>query len=592
LLIGDSLADGDADGLANLGEYSLGSQPCNTDTDGDGMPDGWEVANSGCGLNLMTGDSLDDGDADGLANLVEYSLGSEPCNTDTDGDGMPDGWEFSNAGCGLNLLIGDTLDDGDADGISNLGEYSLGSEPCNTDTDGDGMDDGWENTYSICGLNLLANDTALDPDSDGLNNIGEYNNSSDPCASDTDGDGLSDGDEMNIHFTDPADPDTDGDGLSDGYEINTSATQPLNPDTDGDGLSDGNEISVWSTDPLGDDSDNDGISDGFEVLISTDPAVSDSDGDGVSDGEEALIYLTDPQSNDTDGDGMTDAWEIFFACVDPLVADESLDPDGDGQDNSIEYGSSTDPCSAVDTDGDGMPDGWEDSYACVDSLTGDSLGDPDADGRNNLVEFQERTDPCVSDVAGPPPTLINYQGRLTDGAGVAVSDTVTMTFDLFDGETSATVLWNEMHLVDVKEGVYSLLLGGSTALPGTEMALPDLFMEITVDGEVLSPRSKITSVPSAVSADRLEGSRLEIGSRSMVISSPVSARTVHVVFKRPFSTPPRITVTGLDGLIGGETFVESRIYNVTTTGFDVEWKSLSGAEAAGSADFGYYAFGD
>jgi hypothetical protein len=193
------------------------------------------------------------------------------------------------------------------------------------------------------------------------------------------------------------------------------------------------------------------------------------------------------------------------------------------------------------------------------------------------MEFQERTDPCVSDVAGAPMTLINYQGRLTDDAGVAVSDTVTMVFTIFDGETSATSLW---------------LLGGSTALPAAAMGLPDLFMEVSVDGEVLSPRNRITSVPSSISSDRLEGKRLEVGSRAMVISVPVSAKTVHVVFQRSFSSPPRVTVTGLDAQIGGQDFVFTRIFNITSAGFDVEWKSMSGIPASGGAAFGYHAFGE
>lgn len=71
-----------------------------------------------------------------------------------------------------------------------------------------------------------------------------------------------------------------------------------------------------------------------------------------------------------------------------------------------------------------------------------------------------------------------------------------------------------------------------------------------------------------------------------------SSASVHVDFIRQFSDPPRVVVTGLDGLIGTEAFVETRIYNVTTLGFDVEWRSLSGNAATGSAGFGYEAFGE
>jgi hypothetical protein len=435
---------------------------------------------------------------------------------------------------------------------------------------------------------------SADSDGDGLNDGAEvYTYSSHPNVPDTDGDGLSDGDEVNSHGTDPVDPDTDNDGLNDGYEVNTSLTNPLNPDTDGDLLNDGDEVNVWSTDPLADDSDSDGISDGFEVLISTDPAVPDSDGDGIPDGEEALIYLTDPGATDTDGDGMDDDWEILYiSCVDPLASDAAADPDGDGADNQAEFLASTDPCLIVDTDGDGMPDGWEDSYACVDSAVGDSLGDPDGDGRTSLQEWNDRTDPCVSDLLAAPLRMVNYQGRLTDPVGTAVSDTVDMTFLLFDGETGGTALWSESHLVAVDTGIYSVLLGGNTAIPLSALLSPDLYLEVSVDSETLIPRQKVTATLFSLNSDRLEGRRLETGARTLNVAPAASQKTVHVSFGRPFSAPPRVTVTGLDNQIGGLDFVLTRIYNVTSEGFDVQWKSMTGGAASGSAEFGYYAFGE
>ena len=61
------------------------------DTDGDGMPNGWEVRH---GLN--PGDSRDAGrdpDRDRLVNLSEYQHGGDPRNPDTDADGLTDGDE-------------------------------------------------------------------------------------------------------------------------------------------------------------------------------------------------------------------------------------------------------------------------------------------------------------------------------------------------------------------------------------------------------------------------------------------------------------------------------------------------------------------
>lgn len=67
-----------------------------------------------------------------------------------------------------------------------------------------------------------------DPDHDGLTNLQEFQIGTDPTNPDTDGDGLINGDEVKKYHTNPLLPDTDGDLIPDGVEIQTG-TNPLDP---------------------------------------------------------------------------------------------------------------------------------------------------------------------------------------------------------------------------------------------------------------------------------------------------------------------------------------------------------------------------
>jgi len=100
------------------------------------------------------------------------------------------------------------ITDSDQDGLTDVQEAQLGTNPFKADTDGDGLSDRDELAYKT-----------------------------NPLVADTDGDGLSDGDEI-AYKTDPLAIDSDGDTLPDGKEVHGLGTSPINPDTDGDGFND------------------------------------------------------------------------------------------------------------------------------------------------------------------------------------------------------------------------------------------------------------------------------------------------------------------------------------------------------------------
>ncbi len=91
-----------------------------------------------------------------------------------------------------------------------------------------------------------------DEDEDGLFDGDEVLiHGTDPCSSDTDGDGLTDDVEV-VSCTDPTNADTDNDGLSDGVETDTG-TDPCDADSDDDGCDDGVDPNPVTFSP-----DNDG----------------------------------------------------------------------------------------------------------------------------------------------------------------------------------------------------------------------------------------------------------------------------------------------------------------------------------------------
>lgn len=207
--------------------------------------------------------------ADGKYQFSEATGMLKRIAADTDGDGLPDAWEMAHFGSldeGAEDYFdgGGTFHDGDYDDdyASNLSEYLAGTDPDDPDswpdTDNDQLNDGWEKYYFN---GSLAYTGADDPDNDHNTNAAEFAATTNPASAfsypdlddDEFGDGLNDGWEV-FYFgsiTSPdAGPDSDPDGdLFSNLEEQASNTNPTSqvssPDEDGDLIPDGWEVKYF-----------------------------------------------------------------------------------------------------------------------------------------------------------------------------------------------------------------------------------------------------------------------------------------------------------------------------------------------------------
>ena len=124
----------------------------------------------------------------------------------------------------------------------------------------------------------------------------------------------------------------------------------------------------------------------------------------------------------------------------------------------------------------------------------------EAEVKLNIEAETEAITPAAISSMETVPRLLSYQGFLTVGNAGPVSDgQYTINFRLFDQEEGGTEFWSETHLSTISDGLVSALLG-SNGQP-IETVPMNSYLEIEIDGNVLSPRQQITSVLYSVLSD-------------------------------------------------------------------------------------------
>ncbi|HII30440.1 MAG TPA: hypothetical protein HA320_00120, partial [Candidatus Poseidoniaceae archaeon] len=486
----DQVLDFDDDGLLNFQEEEYGTNPAAKDSDNDMLPDILEVNNanmildfqlgSNCGEPVITPPSqrfptaapfadevsaswfLSDMDGDGYLN--------GPSDWDTDGDGMPDGFEYcfsfkDNHPFGATIPqkavsellnpsnASDGYNDWDEDGLNNLEEYEVAlkfdlvnglpsfTSPWTEDTDQDGMPDGWEASQ----YNRTTLEYPLNP-----RNASNANDDIDFDGWDSDGDGdvvfneleltttvvdvyvqkgdyvtanstvargqytLGGGNKQTVYLVAPVDGYVYHINVAPGDQVETRLFVWMNIVEESERFTNlmeyearfddnGNAVGR-STDPTHGDTDLDGLLDGIEVggweiLV-------------VNRGVQLTWVVSDPGLADTDADGLSDFVEFSSACDGQGSNASNVDTDGDGESdqqesvlgyifNGEQYFTSA---CMFDTDNDGLEDGEEVIAGADNFVTHANNSDTDDDGLidgNEILfiprPFQHETNPLIND---------------------------------------------------------------------------------------------------------------------------------------------------------------------------------------------------
>ncbi|NMB74837.1 MAG: hypothetical protein GYA21_06875 [Myxococcales bacterium] len=103
------------------------------------------------------------------------------------------------------------------------------------------------------------------------------------------------------------------------------------------------------------------------------------------------------------------------------------------------------------------------------------------------------------------PARLHYQGRLLDVEGKPVQGIVVLKIKFFREPSGGSALWSEDALsVLARDGVFKVELGQRTTLDPAMFRDGPLYLEVTVEGETLTPRVAVAPVPYAYHSQSAE----------------------------------------------------------------------------------------
>ncbi len=410
--------DPDKDGLTNSQEVANRTDPMRADTDGDGLSDGWE-ARMNVTVYVNSQGEVSSTSQEGFAALrlfdpldgnwdcpllTEVTI-SELKNLigETNWTNLGDDSEPPRYSC-------DQVLDRDGDNLPNYVEEDFGTNPENSDSDGDGLTDTaeiatGEITVSInCGSGVKEY-TRKAPFSDEINQDRNW---------------LSQDDDLDGSRNGPSDYDSDQDGMPDGYEfcfsVPRNGLEPLDASDPSDSYGDPDEDGLTSFEEYG-------------FIRETCPDILES---AHLDREIEIWEMRNP--NKLWSDQYPKPWSQLAEFVLPDWA------------ASFTF---TDPMDG-DSDDDAMPDGWE-SKNCIDPLDPtNSDKDPDRDGfdrdNNGQVRFTE-----LDYAARVKTILVEIGDDVEAGDVIAVAEVIDVTTTRYDVLSPCTGKVYEIHVEQGQE---------------------------------------------------------------------------------------------------------------------------------------------
>lgn len=103
------------------------------------------------------------------------------------------------------------------------------------------------------------------------------------------------------------------------------------------------------------------------------------------------------------------------------------------------------------------------------------------------------------------PSTITYQGLLYDDSNELITATENIKFDIYLSEAGGLSQWTETHNnINVVKGMFSVELGSVTPFGSLDFS-QELWLEITVSGNTLSPRISFNASSYAMAASNLDG---------------------------------------------------------------------------------------